>query len=297
MLKIIPPFRNPKNTYQGTPLPKFKDAVKKIFKYSKMSILETKKHLAERQIFTDTENIAKRLNSDKIRPRDLKEIFRHSSKQKTLKPWQVEYISGYLTKGGTILSSKITTAPETQEPNKSQNTPNFKKTFNKDEVRKFHEDLEKRIAERRNFVKLSEPKAKEETDKIKTARFETFSKDISKSKPVISKRGSESADKSPVSNMQVKGFKPRGVSYRIPYKEPPLNSKISDYALSEFKGSDLGEKLNSKISDKKFKSNNLSEENDWRYKAYDSDLVNLDKQGDSTGLQESTEAQRSQIDK
>lgn len=179
------------------------------------------------------------------------------------------------------------------EPKIEQKTLSRKEAFN---TKDFHNKLAERTAqiiEKRNRLCAlgmtennntlptadgSDIKKATSEKKPATARYqtETFTgRDTAELKSGGLKRKGKSLSKTPISNIQVKGFnKPRpGMSFTAynarPYKEPPLRPEVHIEDLPEFKGLAFGERSNLNASNENLEPDKISKEDDWnKYEAY-----------------------------
>lgn len=193
--------------------------------------------------------------------------------------------------------NKLNTEKIKEQPDKSNIISNRKKVF---DTKKFHEELFGRVAsirEKREIHKTFEPQINQKNDKVKTAKYETFSKDMQKINPGTPKAGSEKANKksapgnSPKEVRLVKGFKPRQGSMfspprEISYVAPAPKRDFTGYDFQENPAQNKG--LNSRMVDKNLKIKDKPEIPPWKIAAYEADESGSSEQSiapDSDGIQ------------
>lgn len=259
MFKFKPAF---KNSYQGTSLPKFQKAVKDILKYGKMSVPEAKKFQAERQIFADSKKFANVLGDDKLRPKDLDKVLRHSRQQKTFEKWQTDHISEYLKKGGW---SRKETAPKAQESEKTRKPSRIKTILQKIK--------EPKILSKIPNNKISSEVSKQGMSSKKTSASDTIVKEVK-------------GFKTPKSGMSHAAFTP-AMSYDFSGRDPKFD--MPQEPDSEILYKALGSKTPQEQLDRK----SPPEIPDWKLAAYDKKTPNSSK---PSHLAESRETQNKDID-
>lgn len=230
-MRIYKPVYKVPKSWQRVPVEKVTKAMGVIVGNVKISKFSpSKKSEFSKKFTNNVQKMSDVIGDGKISQKDLSKIFRESLKKKTLpKKWIADRYTDLLTKGGTSLSTKWETAPDTQGLKDNVSSVSGKKAVDPIKFRRDLADRIKQINSKANNtdgakVDIKAEEKEDDGNKVAVSRFEA-TRDAGK-KAAAEKESSKDnnifSKKMPESDKNVKGFQPlkSGGKFRVTSAAP-----------------------------------------------------------------------------